>query len=224
MIRIRYYCDEAVDPAVLLSELKTLGMTEVNDTDKIYKALLNAVNPGNPSDKILQAYGSSKKELVEAINLILEYNKALKEKPYSAGEILKKFAKFSEGKLNDSKVLDMAKQLLDNLTDSEFEKVVQAFENDKKATVLRKAPYAVLKDRPKRLFRIKTSEEDRFWKSNDAKVKGLIDKTASKRKIKKTAKKAVNKVSGAVGKAADAVKKGLGKLKDKGGYLAGWLT
>lgn len=227
MIRVLYDLDESVNPIALNNEISMLGLKGSTDVDKIYNAILKMANPKAKkiSDDILKVYGSSKKELIAAIEAVLAYNEAReKNDQTAAAKAIEPFMRMKDGKLNDSKVLKMAKELIEALTDNEFEQVVQAFEEDKNGSVFRKAPYKVLQDRPKKLFRISDQEEERFYKSKSSSLKGLIDKTGTKRNVKKKVNKAVGAVTGAVSKAAGAVKDKFGKAVNAGKYLAGWLT
>ena len=227
MIRVLYSLDEAINPAVLGGEIRTLGLKDSEDVDKIYDGILKMINPRAKkiSDDILKVYGSSKKELINAIKAVLAYNEAVANNDQvKAAEILSPFIRAKDGRLNDSRALKLAKELLEQLTDAEFEQIVQTFKDDKECAVFRKGPYQLLQDRPKKLFRIDSNEEDRFYKSKSASLKGLIDKTGAKRNIKKKVSKVAGKVAGAIDKAAGAVKDKFGKAVNAGKYLAGWLT
>ena len=229
MIKIISTLDEAVNPAVLSAAVKTATQRKgLDDPKKIYEYLIQEIfkKYKNPSDKLLQAYGSSKKEFMQAIELILKYNIAKdKHDEEAASKALNSFRPLNkEGKLNDSKVLKLAKEMLENLTDSEFEQIMQALEASEDAKVFGKTPYNVLQDNPKKFFNIKDTEEDRFLKSKNANLRGLVDKQSGKRKIKKSVNKAVDKVTGAVDRATSAVKDKYNKLVNAGKYISGWLT
>ena len=119
MIRVLYSLDEAINPAVLGGEIRTLGLKDSEDVDKIYDGILKMINPRAKkiSDDILKVYGSSKKELINAIKAVLAYNEAVANNDQvKAAEILSPFIRAKDGRLNDSRALKLAKELLEQQT------------------------------------------------------------------------------------------------------------
>lgn len=231
MIKVLYDLDESIDFSRLGAEIQELGLMKSKDPDRIYAEILKIADrrAGKPTENILKAYGSSKKELMQAIKDALEIFVAIENKD---GDTVRRLGdKYSAeklgrpGKLNDSKVLDLATELLDTLTDQELTKVLEILARDEKDnSVFKNNPYNILQPRAKALFRISNQEEQRFIDSKGDRLRGMTDKQATKRKIKKSVSDTASKVSGAIGKAAGAVSGAFKKLKRKGSYLAGWLS
>lgn len=170
-----------------------------------YKFVINAIfgNEKNAKRELL-AYGTSEKELKEALKNILGYNTVLavkgEQKAKEFLQELKQQKPFNErGKIGASDAYQLVKKMLEELTDDEFTMVVDLFKNSTNLSQDMKASpkYKILADKPKKLFAIDDDEEDRFINSKQNAFKGIATKAGTRRKIKGKVTGAINKVKGA---------------------------
>ena len=185
----------------------------------------------------LEAYGTSEKELREALKYIIAYNTVVAEEgrtkekskiklPKSAEQFkqeIKQQKPFNEkGRIGSSAAYTLAKEMLEKLSDSEFTEVVDMIKTSENlAKDLQKFPnYVIFRKEPKEVFAIDDEEEKRFFDSKQTSLKGVATKAGAKRKVKGAYTSAKDKVTGLKDKAKSA----WNAVKNAGQFARGMLA
>ena len=184
----------------------------------------------------LEAYGTSEKELREALKYIIAYNTVVAEEgrtkkskiklPKSAEQFkqeIKQQKPFNEkGRIGNSAAYALAKEMLEKLSDEEFADVVEKIKTSQDlAKDLQEFPnYVIFHKEPKEVFAIDDVEEKRFFDSKQSALKGVATKTGAKRKVKGAYTSAKDKVTGLKNKA----KSTWNAVKNAGKFARGMLA
>ena len=230
---------------------KNGGVIEVKDDDvqiNVHPSMLNKAYDkvielvfGKDKKNVkqqLEAYGTSEKELKEALKLVIAYNtvvalegsKSKIKLPKTAAQFLqdiKQQKPFNErGRIGNSGAYALAKEMLENLTDDEFEEVVGMISDSKNlAQDLQKFPaYAIFGKKPKELFAIDPEEEKRFFDAKQSTLKGVATQQKAKRRVKGKITGAAAAVKGKAASLKDKAKGAWKAVKDAGQFARGLLA
>lgn len=216
--------------------------------EKAYDEVIQKIfgNDKKNIDTQLKAYGTSKRELVEALKNIIAYNtivglevsneKAKRERkkqfdlPMTSKQFLQKLKQqkpFNEkGKIGTSAAYELAKKMLELLEPEEFDDVVDKINNsDRLFQEIKTFPkYEIFAETPKKVFAIDDDEERHFFDSKQSTLKGIATKEGAKRKVKGKAKDTYNAAKNAISRVKDKAKNAWGAVKSAGQFARGLLA